>query len=103
MRCQLSERNFSGTECCANISLAFCRYTPFRPMSDDRRITLVRSSLTTASRRARVLAAAALVSLTAACGPADLGLGAAGTPPPAAGDANSLPAVERDEQVPADA
>jgi hypothetical protein len=50
-----------------------------------------------------VLAAAALVSLTAACGPADLGLGAAGTPPPAVGDAHSLPAVEPDEQVPADA
>ncbi|WP_448611189.1 hypothetical protein [Geodermatophilus sp. URMC 60] len=40
----------------------------------------MRSSLSTAGRRASVLAAAALVSLTtAACGPADLQIGAAGT------------------------
>ena len=39
----------------------------------------MRSSLSTAGRRAGVLAAAALVTLTtAACGPADLQLGAAG-------------------------
>ncbi len=41
----------------------------------------MRSSLSTAGRRAGVLAAAALVTLTtAACGPADLQLGAAGAP-----------------------
>ncbi|MGY1683655.1 hypothetical protein [Geodermatophilus sp. SYSU D01176] len=65
----------------------------------------MRSSLSTAGRRASVLAAAALVSLTtAACGPADLQLGTAGAagqsdtssrtaidPPVAIGDAATQP------------
>jgi hypothetical protein len=58
----------------------------------------VRSSLSTAGRRASVLAAAALVSLTtAACGPADLRIGAAG----AAGQtsASSQAAVDRPQSL----
>ncbi len=58
----------------------------------------MRSSLSTAGRRASVLAAAALVSLTtAACGPADLQVGAAG----AAGQtsASSRTAVDRPQSL----
>jgi hypothetical protein len=55
----------------------------------------VRSSLSTAGRRASVLAAAALVSLTTACGPGDLQIGAAGTAAPT--DASSV--TRTDEQL----
>jgi hypothetical protein len=54
----------------------------------------VRSSLSTTGRRASVLTVAALVSLaTAACGPADLQVGAAGTAGPA--DVSSQAAIDQ--------
>ena len=55
----------------------------------------MRSSCSRAGRRASVLAAAALVSLTTACGPGDLQIGAAGT----AGQTDASSVTRTDEQL----